>query len=384
MKKYRILRIVSTMNPEKGGVVEAIKSMSKPLSLVDVSTDVLSFDDPNESWVKNSEVEIIAIGRSYSAYSINFAYPKWLKDNCQKYDLVVFDGLWQFLSLGWIILKQRNIPYFVFVHGMLDPYFNKNLLKYLKKLPFWYCIEKLMLNNARSVIYTSVLEKELADNSFPGLNATTNICCLGVSDSAYKEYKSMQSKKFNSDILISNRKYALFLSRVHQKKGIDLLIKAVSKVKLPEDFVFVIAGPDTDGLRGRLKSLAVEFNVESKFIWLDMVTGAEKWHLYQRCDFFVLPSHQENFGIVVAEALMCSAPVLITDKINIFNEIAEFNAGIIAVDTVQGVETLINSWFSLNSDDRYKMRENARRCYENNFGEHACAERFRKIIEERL
>jgi glycosyltransferase involved in cell wall biosynthesis len=98
-----------------------------------------------------------------------------------------------------------------------------------------------------------------------------------------------------------------------------------------------------------------------------MLKGDVKWGAYHCADAFILPSHQENFGIVVAEALSCSLPVLISNKVNIWHEISEDNAGLVVKDTVAGCVDLINQWQNMDDDSKTKMRSNAYGCFINRF-----------------
>lgn len=381
MKNYKILRIVTTMDPSNGGVVEAIRSMSLAGRSVGIDTEVLCFDSPDSEWIKHSQVTVLPIGKFVTVYGINFRYLRWLNDNCTNYDLIVFDGLWQFLSIGWSCAFGKKVPYIVFVHGMLDPYFNKFIFKYLKKLPFWFLIERKMLNNASAVIYTSELERNLSLSSFPLFRPRSEVCCLGVSDQPFIDYVNSGYTEFPSDSQIIERKYGLFLSRINEKKGIELLIEAISKISIPDNFVFVVAGPDNDGLKVKLQEQAEDLGVSDKIIWLGMISGNEKWHLFKNCDFFILPSHQENFGIVVAEALLASAPVVITNKVNIYNEILDCDAGFVSDDTVDGIVESLRLWFVLDEKARLLKRSNARNCFEVNFNERSSVSKFRGIID---
>ena len=117
----------------------------------------------------------------------------------------------------------------------------------------------------------------------------------------------------------------------------------------------------------KLKKLALDLNVAERSHWADMLLGQEKRAAFQSADFFVLPSHQENFGISITEAMALSLPVLITDKVNIWREVVEANAGICIPDTEAGVENGLTQMCSLPSQARAAMAQNARRCFVEQF-----------------
>jgi len=92
-----------------------------------------------------------------------------------------------------------------------------------------------------------------------------------------------------------------------------------------------------------------------------------KWSAYKSCEVFCLSSHQENFGISVAEALSISKPVLITNKINIYKNIKKFKAGFVSNDTVQGTTKNLKLWLALSKVEYKKMSINAYKCFKNDF-----------------
>jgi glycosyltransferase involved in cell wall biosynthesis len=98
-----------------------------------------------------------------------------------------------------------------------------------------------------------------------------------------------------------------------------------------------------------------------------MLKGNLKAAAFYGAEAFVLTSHQENFGIAVAEALAYAKPVLISDQINIWREIKQGNAGFIARDTVEGAIEVLQSWEDLTMTEKEKMSQSARQVYESNF-----------------
>jgi glycosyltransferase involved in cell wall biosynthesis len=264
---------------------------------------------------------------------------------------------------------------------MLDPWFNlNNRLKTIKKNVYWNLLEKISINKANAVLFTSEEEKTLARKSFKPYSPSERVVAYGcplikgdkeaLSDQFYEKFSQLKNKQFG-----------LFLSRVHTKKGIDLLIDALSKInKLPDDFMLAIAGPGSESLISKLKDQITKLGLEKRVLWLGMLEGDIKWGAYHAADFFVLPSHQENFGIVVAEALSTATPVLITNKVNIWREIKAAGAGFVENDDVDGIEKLLIAWFSLNVTDKQLMNDNAYSCYLNNFSIKTAATDLEKVL----
>jgi glycosyltransferase involved in cell wall biosynthesis len=111
-----------------------------------------------------------------------------------------------------------------------------------------------------------------------------------------------------------------------------------------------------------------------------MLTGDIKWGAYQVADCFILPSHQENFGIVVAEALSTGTPVLITNKVNIWREIDAAKAGIVDNDDVEGITKLLNHWFKLTAEEKRDMANKAKICYQNNFSIESAVTELERVL----
>ena len=90
-----------------------------------------------------------------------------------------------------------------------------------------------------------------------------------------------------------------------------------------------------------------------------MLIGPQKWGAFYGCEAFILPSHQENFGIVVAEALACGRPVLISNKINIWREVEAGGGGIVFEDSLEATHKALIRFLTLNSIQSEKMEKNA-------------------------
>jgi glycosyltransferase involved in cell wall biosynthesis len=112
----------------------------------------------------------------------------------------------------------------------------------------------------------------------------------------------------------------LFLSRIHPKKGLDLLIPAFRELlrSWPADAQkpkLALVGPDADGYRSEVETMVREQGITEQVLWTGMLQGSEKVQAYVDSDLFVLPSYQENFGIAVAEAMAAGLPVIISDRL---------------------------------------------------------------------
>jgi glycosyltransferase involved in cell wall biosynthesis len=164
------------------------------------------------------------------------------------------------------------------------------------------------------------------------------------------------------------KKLVLFMGRIHPKKGCDLLIEAFAKVLGTQpDWHLVIAGPDKVGWREKLEDRAAQLGLGPRLTWTGMLGGTIKWGALRAAEIFVLPSHQENFGIAVAEALAVSVPVLISNKVNIWREIECDRAGIVSEDTLEGTCKLLQSYEEMSCEKKQAMRRAATLSFEKRF-----------------
>ncbi len=119
--------------------------------------------------------------------------------------------------------------------------------------------------------------------------------------------------------------------------------------------------------------MAAQLGIADRITWAGMVSGDLKWGALLSSEIFVLPSHQENFGIAVAEALACGVPVLISDKVNIWNEVKVDGAGLVGPDTLEGTCATLNTWKNMSSLQKTGMRARTRECFEQRFEVQAAA-----------
>ena len=264
--------------------------------------------------------------------------------------------------------RRNSRRYVVFPHGMLDPYFNRAYpLKFLKKVPYWLLAERRLLGDAYRVLYTSEAEQRLADKSFWHCRGIGVVVPYGTSGPNLGPEPSKRAF-FRLFPQLEGKRFLLYLGRIHRKKGCDLLIKAFAKYAESDPALhLVIAGPDKSGWSKKLQALAVRLGMADRITWPGMLTGDAKWGAFYAAEAFILPSHQENFGIAVAESLACSLPVLISDQVNIFEEVERDGAALVAPDTLAGTADLIGRWIALTPEQRSRMQTAARRSFETRF-----------------
>ncbi len=251
---------------------------------------------------------------------------------------------------------------------MLDPWLNRAYTtKTFFKRIFWRLFERRVLRDAAGVLFTCEEERRLARQSFQPYRAREFVVGYGTRDVS-GDPEAQRAAFFARAPGTRGRRLVLFLSRIHEKKGVDLLVVAFARAAdAHPDVDLVIAGPDQSGLRQELTAIAERFGVADRIHWPGMLTGEAKWGAFRAADVFVLPSHQENFGIVVAEAMALGKPLLITDKVNIWREVETDGAGIVVKDDLEGVAEGLRRALALTADERERMGAAARRSFENRY-----------------
>lgn len=387
LSKMNILRIISSLNPRGGGPIEGARRIDTHLLQLGHRVEVVCLDAPVQPWHGNYPAQVHALGPAKLGYRYSPTLVPWLRSNHHRFDAVIVDGLWQYPSLAaWRALAGTDTPYFVFTHGMLDPWFKRNYpLKHLKKWLYWPWAEYRVLRDAKAVLFTCEEERHLARDSFWLYKANEVVTAFGT-DSPPRDDDGQLACAFRAAHPETQGKcLLLYLSRIHEKKGCDLLIHAFAQVAAAAPSLhLVMAGPDQTGLVATLKQQAHDLGIANRITWPGMLQGDAKWGAFHAADVFCLPSHQENFGIVVAEALGCGKPVLISDKVNIWREIEADGAGIVRPDTVEGTIDTLRTWLVLSSEAKNRMRETGRQCFENRYRIERVATNLIDIISRHL
>ncbi|MFW1754214.1 glycosyltransferase [Acinetobacter wanghuae] len=365
--KMRFLHIIASVDMSEGGPIQAIVQNLEELPS-DQSLEIVSLDSPEAEYVQNFKGIVHALGPAKGNYRYTPKLKEWIQSNAHNYDAAVIHGLWNHASIGgWQGCRAANLPYVLFTHGMLDPWFKQQYpIKHVKKQIFWL-VQGKVLRDASYVLFTCEEEQRLAQGVFYGYSKyNSRVVAFGAPDVPIFE-EDVKTAFRNVIPELGDSPYLLFLSRIHEKKGCDLLIKAFAAIEKRDSLKLVIAGPCHDDLILKLKKLATELNIDDRIYWPGMLRGAEKAGAFIGAEAFVLTSHQENFGIAIAEALAYGKPVLITDKINIWREIKNGKAGIVGTDTVNSAISILQQWENMDFDLKVEMSNAARAVYEKKF-----------------
>ena len=316
----KVLHVIPSVDERSGGPATAIVPMCRALMQQGIDVLLLTTTAGLAAEVRHGEVldhkgvpAIFFQAQLGESFKYSRPLSSWLRSNIQSFGLAHIHAVFNHSSVSAAhVCQKARVPYVVRPLGTLDPW--SMTQKSLRKRLFWQISGKGILDNAAAVHYTSEAEK-LSTESSLGLNHG-RVIPLGVETGA-------------SNGRLDRDPYVLVLSRLHPKKGLDVLIDAFLSLVQRAQFSqwrLVIAGDGPSEYVSMLKAKAADDRI--KFTgWLD---GDEKNAVLSGASLLVLPSHQENFGLCVMEALAHSVPVLVSPNVNLAPEIAAAHAGWIA------------------------------------------------------
>ena len=366
----RILHSIHSVNPTGGGVIEAVRQVAQVHQTNGHTCEIVSLDRPDDDWVRDSPLKVHALGPGRTSYGYASRFLPWLRTHRGDYDAVIVNGLWQYSGFGvWRALHGTGTPYFVFPHGMLDPWFKRAYpLKHLKKWAYWPWADYRVLRDAKAVLFTCDEERRSARESFWLYRCREKVVNYGIA-APPGHADAQRQATLDRFPALHGKRVLLFLGRIHEKKGCDLLIEAFAKIlESPNpDLLLVFAGPDQTDWIHELRAHADRLQIAGQILWAGMISGDVKWGMLRLAEAFVLPSHQENFGIAVVEALACGTPVLISNKVNIWREIAGDRAGLVEDDDAPGTARLLQRWLALSAMGKDEICQNAERTFRKRF-----------------
>ncbi|MEL6920975.1 MAG: glycosyltransferase [Pseudomonadota bacterium] len=294
----RVSLLTAKMSPAAGGLSVSVPGLAHGLDVFeDVEMYVLGTQDPMDPAAANKWGPRVHAFRSSAPSALQRAPAMALALERLAPDVVDVQGLWSWSSkVSLQHWRRHRKPYVVTPRGMLDPWARRNSA--WKKKLFAAVVETEHLRNAFCIRATAEMEAQHFRNI--GLYAPIAIVPNAISISELAPRRK------------SHRRQALFLSRIHPKKGVDVLLHAWAKLEdRNPDWDLVIAGIDENGHESALKVLARRLKLQ-RVDFVGPKHGSEKEALYRNSDLFVLPTHAENFGLVIAEALAQELPVITT------------------------------------------------------------------------
>lgn len=392
-----------------GGPIFSVHGLNKTLVKKKVDITVYTTNVGLEGKVPvNQEIEVDGVKVTYftfikffeflgsTGWQLSLKLTNALRSNLRNFDIVNIVSIWKFpVSITPHYCRKYDKPYVLSTCGMLYPYTLSK--KPFKKLPYLYLIVKRDLQNATAILYTTQDELEQCHQAL-GLK---NKACVIPDGIDLSEFSNLPENRvlIEKYPYLKGKKLILFLGRIHWKKGLDILIKAYSKLVRNNDNVhLLIVGNDEGGYSEKVKKWIKEYglsywdqvasgkdcNLDVQVSFTGMLKGREKLEALTASSIFVLSSYSENFGMSVVEAMACGVPVVISNRVGIYKEVQKNKAGIVvdadAESLYGGIKMLLE-----NSDLRKEISINGRKLVEDHYDIEEVAETtvemYKKMIK---
>lgn len=308
----RIAHVTPSLSRLAGGPFVSVRRLSQCLAAEGADIEVFGIEDActGEDLPLWAPLRPVAFPRSFLAA---FGYARGLGGALaeSRADLIHSHGIWMYPSLAalrWS--EQAGKPRIVAPRGMLEPWAWKH--HWWKKRPLWWAWER---RNARTAAALHATAPEEADN----------LRNLGLRNPIAVLPNGVDLPHRLAAHAATGERTALFVSRIHPKKGLLHLVQAWGKLR-PSGWRMVVAGPSEGGHEEEVKAAVQAAGLADQFEFPGPVYDEAKWEAYRQADLFVLPTFSENFGIVVAEAMASGIPV-ITTKGTPWREVEERRCG---------------------------------------------------------
>jgi glycosyltransferase involved in cell wall biosynthesis len=339
----KILHLIPYMHPSAGGPPVVVDQWCVELRRRGVEAAVLTTDSyaPADDFTWQDEYAaryrftvVKHTGPRGFGYSPQFR--SVLADRLKQVDLVHVHNVWGYANrLAASLCPKFQVPFVVSTHGMLDPHSMGR--KAWKKRLYGRLFEFPALRQASGLIFTHVEEERLARETCGSL-PTGYVVPLGTSDPPAASRSELASRFLNQFPETARGPRVVFLSRLHEKKGLDLLLPAFQHVlQKNSSSQLVLVGPGEGDYVQQLRSRANSLGISEQTHFIGSLHGEQKWAALAAADVYVLPSYQENFAIALVEALRVGTPVVCSQRVNIWSDLANVGAATICELTVESV-----------------------------------------------
>jgi len=337
----RVLHVIPSAAPTDGGPNLAVRAMSRGLVRRGAEVTVATTNAAgNKSLAVPLDSPVIDDGVAYRYFartvpgSWKFSWPmtRWLWANAGSYDVVHIHALFSYATIpGCRAAAHAPVPYVLRPLGTLSRWSLGH--RRWKKRPYYALLERSHLEMASAIHVTS--EAEAEDVARLGYGDRVRVIPLGVDVNDRVRERPRAVRRGNPLRL-------LFLSRLHEKKNVPLLLRALATVTdTARPVELTVAGGGDAGYRAQLESLASKLQLGNRVRFVGHLDGEAKRRALLDADCFVLPSAHENFGIAVAEALAAALPVILTPGVALSRDVSDAGAGVVTDANVEGLAAAI-------------------------------------------
>lgn len=362
--KMKIVHYIPSIDRTAGGTSTYMQVLAKGLGEI-AEVHIITHASENPLVMKNCKVHYVHNYQPLS-YSWNTSIA-FLLDEIGP-DIVHVNCCWMpACAAVQRIAQKRGFKVVLTPHGMLEPWIIKRHY-WTRKVPALWLYQKAAVQRADCVQATAESER---DNLLKlGYNSNIKVVRLGIDAESIEMKRSWKKSR-----------QILFLSRVHVKKGINFLVEAADVLRNElQGYKILVAGEGEADYVEAMKRMICDRGLQDIVQLIGGVYGDEKWRLFQTSDFFVLPTHSENFGLAIAESLASGTPVITTVGTP-WNDLNSSEAGAwIEIGTEPLVETL-RRFLGLSEDELETMGRNGRKLIETKYSAHVMAEQMMEVYK---
>lgn len=359
----KVLTFLTSISLKTGGPSRSVPMLVKGLAEngVDITLMTVRADDMNTHALEGTTAKLHVLDKFDAAEVETFI-------KAERFDIIQIQSMWDPRYHKVVKIAQKhNIPYIITPRGMLEPW-SLSQKKWKKRLAM-LLYQKADLMKASCIFTTAEMEAKHVHDL--GIHVPCSVIPNGIETEGYPCRTSIDVVK----------KQVLFLSRIHVKKGIELLVEAWKRLH-PEykDWKLVIVGNGEADYIASLKTLVEKAGLADSVSIKDPVFGSAKLKLYQSSFLFVLPSYSENFGMVIAEAMSCGVPALTTTNCP-WEILNETKTGWCIDLSVENLEKTLREAFAMEPEMLYEMGQRASKVVFENFNYRNVAARTKVLYE---
>ena len=364
----KIIHYIPSIDRTSGGTPAYMQLLANELGKL-VELHIVSHVSNNPVNIGNSQVHYIPTFNQYRKMKRQWLF---LLNEINP-DIVHINCCWMpgcALTQKWS--QELNYKIVLTPHGMLEPWIIKRHY-WTRKIPALLLYQKNAIIKANYLHATANSEKE-------------NLLKIGYNKNIEIIANGIEIEKITLKTSWKRRKKILFLSRIHVKKGINFLIESIALLKNDlKDYVINIAGEGDENYINELKQLTIQLGIANYIHFIGGVYGEQKWKLFKEADLFILPTHSENFGIVVAEALACGTPVITTQGTP-WKELESNHCGWWTAIGTEATTKALKDFLQQTETQLEQMGRNGRKLVEEKYSSQKMAydmvNLYRKILEQ--
>ena len=356
----KVLNVIETLAPNYGGPVTVVTQLAEAEAQSGLDVEILTtnadmpsgrYCEAGRSTLNGGTVPVTYCSVQLNILRLSAGIASFLHRNSKRFDIIHVHGLYRFpQSYAAAFARNTNKPYVITPHGALDPFLYARSSRSLAlKRIYERWVDFPNLNGASALHFTTEDERQLVSRL--GLQAPSFVAPNGLN---WKPYEILPPRgALRARYGLADGPLILFLGRLHLKKGLPILIDAVNVVRRRHsDVRLLIAGPESGEYGRVIREQTSQLGMADTTIFSGPLYGADVTQAYVDADVFALPSHTENFGMTVAEAMACATPVVISDQVNIHAEVTSAGAGIVTHCDANEVAAALSSLL----DDRTRRQ----------------------------